>query len=57
MRGETDALRKKFTDMKNEVDDSNTTLMKYQKILIENPDALGDNTKAVVEYINSLIAK
>ena len=57
MRGETDALRKKFTDMKNEVDDSNTTLMKYQKILIENPDALGDNTKAVVEYNNSLIAK
>ena len=57
MRGETEALRKKFSDMKNEVDGTTTTLEKYEKILIENPDMLGDNTKAVLEYIQAIKKK
>tara|TARA_Y100000004_G_scaffold196128_1_gene265177 strand:+ start:8131 stop:10170 length:2040 start_codon:yes stop_codon:yes gene_type:complete len=57
MRGETDALRKKFSDMKDEVDGATTTLEKYEKILIENPEALGSNTKAVLEYIQAIKEK
>jgi len=57
MRGETEALRKKFSDMKNEVDGTTTTLEKYEKILIENPEMLGKNTKAVLEYIQAIKKK
>jgi hypothetical protein len=57
MRGETEALRKKFSDMKNEVDGTTTTLEKYEKILIENPEMLGKNTKAVLEYIQKIKEK
>jgi hypothetical protein len=57
MRGETEALRKKFSDMKNEVDGTTTTLEKYGKILIENPEMLGENTKAVLEYIQAIKKK
>jgi hypothetical protein len=57
MRGETEALRKKFSDMKNEVDGTTTTLEKYEKILIENPEMLGENTKAVLEYIQAIKKK
>ena len=57
MRGETEALRKKFSDMKNEVDGTTTTLEKYEKILIENPALLGENTKAVLAYIRSIKEK
>jgi len=57
MRDETEKLRKKFKLIEGDVGEAETTLEKYQRILIENPKILGDNTTAVVEYINSLKAK